>query len=221
MDSILVTLVVRSVETNEFAVLIRERFKSAQNVVIVLHAYFAPSDEVFPFVFRRIVIGHTENFKSFVMVFVVEFLNVGKRGNAWSAPGGPEIEKNGLALVIGQTVLLPVLVHQGEIRRGNHYDGIIMDPPSYGRGPKGEIWKIEESIHPLVRLCAQLLSDDPLFYLINSYTTGLAPSVLGYLLHLLVGAKYGGKCTWDELGLPVTETGLALPCGATGRWCSE
>ena len=106
MDSILVTLVVRSVETNEFAVLIRERFKSAQNVVIVLHAYFAPSDEVFPFVFRRIVIGHTENFKSFVMVFVVEFLNVGKRGNAWSAPGGPEINQNNLAFQIAQLYFL-------------------------------------------------------------------------------------------------------------------
>ena len=110
MDSILVTLVVRSVETNEFAVLIRERFKSAQNVVIVLHAYFAPSDEVFPFVFRRIVIGHTENFKSFVMVFVVEFLNVGKRGNAWSAPGGPEINQNNLAFQITQLYFLAIRI---------------------------------------------------------------------------------------------------------------
>ena len=108
-----------------------------------------------------------------------------------------------------------------EIRRGKTYDAIIMDPPSYGRGPGGEVWKLEESLYPFVKLCAGVLSDKPLFVLINSYTTGLAPSVLGYLLHLLVGAKYGGKCTWDELGLPVTETGLALPCGATGRWCSE
>ena len=108
-----------------------------------------------------------------------------------------------------------------EIRRGKTYDAIIMDPPSYGRGPGGEVWKLEDNLYDLVKLCAGVLSERPLFVLINSYTTGLAPSVLGYLLHLLVGAKYGGKCTWDELGLPVTETGLALPCGATGRWCSE
>ena len=108
-----------------------------------------------------------------------------------------------------------------EIRRGKTYDAIIMDPPSYGRGPGGEVWKLEENLYPFVKLCAGVLSDRPLFVLINSYTTGLAPSVLGYLLHLLVAGKYGGRCAWDELGLPVTETGLALPCGATGRWCSE
>ena len=108
-----------------------------------------------------------------------------------------------------------------EIRRGKTYDAIIMDPPSYGRGPGGEVWKLEDNLYDFVKLCAGVLSERPLFVLINSYTTGLAPSVLGYLLHLLVGAKYGGKCTWDELGLPVTETGLALPCGATGRWFSE
>ena len=108
-----------------------------------------------------------------------------------------------------------------EIRRGKTYDAIIMDPPSYGRGPGGEVWKLEESLYPFVKLCAGVLSDKPLFVLINSYTTGLAPSVLGYLLNLLVAEKYGGHCTWDELGLPVTETGLALPCGATGRWFSE
>ena len=108
-----------------------------------------------------------------------------------------------------------------EIRRGKTYDAIIMDPPSYGRGPSGEVWKLEESLFPFVKLCARLLSDKPLFVIINSYTTGLAPSVLGYLLHLLVAEKYGGRVTWDELGLPVTETGLALPCGATGRWQSE
>ena len=108
-----------------------------------------------------------------------------------------------------------------EIRRGKTYDAIIMDPPSYGRGPGGEVWKLEDNLFPFVKLCSQVLSDNPLFVIINSYTTGLAPSVLGYLLHLLVAEKYGGKCTWDELGLPVTETGLALPCGATGRWFSE
>ena len=108
-----------------------------------------------------------------------------------------------------------------EIRRGKTYDAIIMDPPSYGRGPGGEIWKLEESLYPFVKLCAGVLSDKPLFVLINSYTTGLAPSVLGYLLHLLVAEKYGGTVSWDELGLPVTATGMALPCGATGRWFSE
>ena len=108
-----------------------------------------------------------------------------------------------------------------EIRRGRRYDAVIMDPPSYGRGPGGEVWKLEENLYPFVKLCAGVLSDRPLFVLINSYTTGLAPSVLGYLLNILVTEKYGGRCAWDELGLPVTETGLALPCGATGRWFSE
>ena len=108
-----------------------------------------------------------------------------------------------------------------EIRRGKTYDAIVMDPPSYGRGPGGEVWKLEESLYPFVKLCAGVLSDKPLFVLINSYTTGLAPSVLGYLLHLLVAEKYGGTVSWDELGLPVTATGMALPCGATGRWFSE
>lgn len=105
-----------------------------------------------------------------------------------------------------------------EIRRGNHYDGIIMDPPSYGRGPKGEIWKIEESIYPFVELCSNLLSDDPLFFLINSYTTGLAPAVLTYMIGSAVVPRFGGKVESDEIGLPVKETGLVLPCGASGRW---
>lgn len=104
-----------------------------------------------------------------------------------------------------------------EIRRGNKYDAIIMDPPSYGRGPKGEIWKIEDSIHSFVKLCAQLLSDDPLFFLINSYTTGLAPSVLTYMISIEL-KKYNGIVTAEEIGLPVTSTGLILPCGASGRW---
>lgn len=108
-----------------------------------------------------------------------------------------------------------------EIRRGNKYDGIIMDPPSYGRGPKGEIWKIEDSIHPFVKLCAQLLSDKPLFFLINSYTTGLAPSVLTYLLSTEILPRHGGNVRSDELVLPVKENGLFLPCGASGRWESQ
>lgn len=105
-----------------------------------------------------------------------------------------------------------------EIRRGNHYDAIIMDPPSYGRGPKGEIWKIEEKIHPFIALCEKLLSDDPLFFLVNSYTTGLAPAVLTYLISTEVVAKHGGTATSDEIGLPVSSNGLILPCGAAGRW---
>lgn len=107
---------------------------------------------------------------------------------------------------------------QREIRRGRKYDGIIMDPPSYGRGPSGEIWKLEENLWPFVELVTQLLSDEPLFFLINSYTTGLAPSVLTYILETLVTKRYGGHTESQELGLPVTNTGLALPCGATGRW---
>ena len=106
---------------------------------------------------------------------------------------------------------------QREIRRGNHYDAIIMDPPSYGRGPKGEIWKIEESIHPLVKLCAQLLVDRPLFFLINSYTTGLQPAVLSYLIGTEL-KRFPGKVTADEIGLPVSSNGLTLPCGASGRF---
>ncbi len=106
-----------------------------------------------------------------------------------------------------------------EIRRGNKYDGIIMDPPSYGRGPKGEIWKIEESIHNFVKLTAQILSDDPIFFLINSYTTGLQPAVLTYMISTEIENKFGGHTESDEIGLPVRETGLVLPCGASGRWC--
>ena len=104
-----------------------------------------------------------------------------------------------------------------EIRRGNHYDGIIMDPPSYGRGPKGEIWKIEDSIHLFIQKCAQLLSDTPLFFLVNSYTTGLAPAVLTYLISTEL-KKFSGRVDSQEIGLPVTATGLTLPCGASGRW---
>ncbi len=108
-----------------------------------------------------------------------------------------------------------------EIRRGNTYDGIIMDPPSYGRGPKGEVWKIEDAVFPLVQLCTRLLSKKPLFFLINSYTTGLAPATLHYMLSLTVGDKYGGIVEAEEIGLPVTESGLVLPCGASGRWSNQ
>ena len=106
-----------------------------------------------------------------------------------------------------------------EIRRGNHYDAIIMDPPSYGRGPKGEIWKIEEKIFPLVQLCTKVLADKPLFFLINSYTTGLQPAVLSYMLNLELKSRFGGTVEEDEIGLPVRgKQGLVLPCGASGRW---
>ena len=105
-----------------------------------------------------------------------------------------------------------------EIRRGNKYDGIIMDPPSYGRGPKGEIWKIEDNIWDFVGLTAQLLSDDALFFLINSYTTGLQPAVLSYMMNSTLTKKFGGHVEAGEIGLPVTESGLVLPCGASGRW---
>ena len=105
-----------------------------------------------------------------------------------------------------------------EIRRGNHYDGIIMDPPSYGRGPKGEIWKIEEKIFPFVELCTKVLSKDPLFFLINSYTTGLQPAVLSYMMNTALVPKFGGHVDAQEIGLPVSSNGLVLPCGASGRW---
>lgn len=105
-----------------------------------------------------------------------------------------------------------------EIRRGNKYDAIIMDPPSYGRGPKGEIWKIEESIYPFIKLTMDILADDPLFFLINSYTTGLQPAVLSYMLNTTIVKKFGGKVESSEVGLPVSDTGLVLPCGASGRY---
>lgn len=105
-----------------------------------------------------------------------------------------------------------------EIRRGKEYDAIIMDPPSYGRGPKGEIWKIEEKIYPFIQLCTKVMSKDPLFFLVNSYTTGLQPAVLNYMLSTEIQRKIGGVVTADEIGLPVTSNGLVLPCGASGRW---
>ena len=104
-----------------------------------------------------------------------------------------------------------------EIRRGNHYDAIIIDPPSYGRGPKGEIWKIEESVYPLIQLCSQILTDNPLFFLINSYTTGLQPAVLSYMISTVLGTA-NGTVTASEIGLPVSSNGLVLPCGASGRY---
>ncbi len=108
-----------------------------------------------------------------------------------------------------------------EIRRGNKYDGIIMDPPSYGRGPNGEIWKIENQIEDFVKLASEVLVDDPSFVMINSYTTGLAPSVMKYILAVNIAKKFGGTVECNEIGLPVTSTGLALPCGSTARFIGE
>lgn len=105
-----------------------------------------------------------------------------------------------------------------EIRRGNTYDAIIMDPPSYGRGPKGEIWKMEDNIFSFLELTVQLLSKSPLFVLLNSYTTGLQPAVLSYMMNTVYTKKFGGRVESDEIGLPVKESGLILPCGASGRW---
>lgn len=105
-----------------------------------------------------------------------------------------------------------------EIRRGNHYDAVIMDPPSYGRGPGGEVWKMEESIFPFLTLVSQLLSDKPLFVLLNSYTTGLQPAVLSYMMNTVFTSRFGGRVEAEEIGLPVTKSSLVLPCGASGRW---
>lgn len=108
-----------------------------------------------------------------------------------------------------------------EIRRGNKYDAIIMDPPSYGRGPKGEIWKIEDNIFEFIELTTEVLKDDALFFLINSYTTGLQPAVLSYMINTCIVSKFGGVAEANEVGLPVTSNGLVLPCGASGRWMKK
>ncbi|MBR6609006.1 MAG: class I SAM-dependent methyltransferase [Oscillospiraceae bacterium] len=110
---------------------------------------------------------------------------------------------------------------QREIRRGNKYDGIIMDPPSYGRGPNGEVWKLEENIFQLLELCSQILSDDPLFVAVNSYTTGVSPSVMEYMLDVMMRDKYKGTVSAQEIGLTVQSTGMALPCGSTAFWKKE
>ena len=108
-----------------------------------------------------------------------------------------------------------------EIRRGNRYDAVIMDPPSYGRGPSGEVWKLEDNISDLLGLCAGVLSDDPLFFLVNSYTTGLSPSTMGYMLEITLKKRYGGAVDCGELGLPVTASGGRLPCGSAARWTNK
>ena len=105
-----------------------------------------------------------------------------------------------------------------EQRRGRTYEGILMDPPSYGRGPDGQVWKLENEVYSLVAKCAKLLSPEPLFFLINGYTTGLQPAVLRNLLQKTVVRARGGRAEADEVGLPVTRGGVVLPCGASGRW---
>lgn len=107
---------------------------------------------------------------------------------------------------------------QREIRRGHQYDGIIMDPPSYGRGPDGEVWKIENELFDLITLCMSVLTDEPLFFLVNSYTTGLSGSVLQNIYQLTLHKNFGGFTQVDEIGLPVTNGGLVLPCGYSARW---
>jgi len=108
-----------------------------------------------------------------------------------------------------------------EIRRGKQYDGIIMDPPSFGRGPKGEIWKIEETLCPLVETCIQVLSPNPLFFLINSYTTGFSPGIIKNILSIYLKGKFGGSILCGGLGIPITSSELVLPCGIFGRWEAE
>ena len=105
-----------------------------------------------------------------------------------------------------------------EIKRGRRYDAVIMDPPSYGRGPNQEVWKLEDCIYDLVKLCSQVLSDDPLFFLLNSYTTGLSPSVMSYILGETLIERFGGTVSADEIGLPVVSSGFVLPCGSTAVW---
>lgn len=110
---------------------------------------------------------------------------------------------------------------QREQRRGKQYDAIIMDPPSYGRGPNGEMWKLEANLFPFLDFCTSILSPNPLFVLVNSYTTGLSPSVLHNLLHMTIARKHGGRISCGEIGLPISRSGLNLPCGILGRWEAE
>ena len=108
-----------------------------------------------------------------------------------------------------------------EIRRGSRYDALVMDPPSYGRGPGGEVWKLEDQIYDLIDLCAQVLTDNPLFFAVNSYTTGLSPSVMEYMVRTRLCPVHGGHTACDEIGLPVSATGGVVPCGATAFWLAD
>jgi 23S rRNA (cytosine1962-C5)-methyltransferase len=108
-----------------------------------------------------------------------------------------------------------------EIKRGNRYDAVIMDPPSYGRGPNGEIWKIEYQLCDLIKSAVSVLNENPLFFLVNSYTTGISPSAVGYMLSLFIKNRYGGVVVSDDIGLRVTQTGYYLPCGSSARWSAD
>lgn len=110
---------------------------------------------------------------------------------------------------------------QREIRRGRRYDGLILDPPSYGRGPDGEVWKLESELYGLLELCVQVLNDKPLFLILNSYTTGLSAGCMEYMLGCTVARRFGGTVTASEIGLPVGDSGYCLPCGATARWTAK
>ena len=107
---------------------------------------------------------------------------------------------------------------QREIRRGNRYDILIMDPPSYGRGPGGEVWKLENEVYDFVQKCKDVLSENPIAVLLNSYTTGLSPAVMQYILGATICPHFGGTVESDEIGLPVMQSGMVLPCGATAIW---
>ncbi len=129
------------------------------------------------------------------------------------------IESSGLGNNVVRYIIDDVVKFvQREIRRGKKYDGIIMDPPSYGRGANGEVWQIEDNLYNLIELCSQILTDDPIFFLINSYTTGLSSTVLENVLHVILDKKYKGKISSGEVGLPMKNSSLILPCGIYGRW---
>lgn len=127
------------------------------------------------------------------------------------------LEKNPIRFIVDDVKKFT----EREIRRGRKYDAVIMDPPSYGRGPSGEVWKIEDELFGLVELCMNVLSDNPLFFLINSYTTGLSGGVLENIYKLTLKKRFGGESEVDEIGLPITNGGLVLPCGYSGRWRSQ
>ncbi len=141
----------------------------------------------------------------------VTHVDASKGMTAWAKENAAASGVGGIRFFVDDCIKLV----EREIRRGSRYDGIIMDPPSYGRGPGGEVWKLEDSLFSFVERAALLLSDDPLFFVLNSYTTGLQPGVLKNIMSLTLPE---GRITADEIGLPITSSGLALPCGATGRW---
>ena len=131
------------------------------------------------------------------------------------------LTQNGFSYKANVTInneYFPVRSYNNLTLNSGFYDAVIMDPPSYGRGPSGEVWKIEECVDELVTLAAKLLSREPLFFLVNSYTTGLSPSAMNYILELRVRSRFGGVCRADEIGIPVTQTGCVLPAGASARW---